>query len=45
MTKNKSCFVQLDETIKSKVTLGDGNVQIVEEKGTTIQSKIMEQKA
>ena len=34
MTKNKSCFVQLDETIKSKVTLGDGNVQTVEGKGT-----------
>ena len=36
MTKNKSCFVQLDETIKSKVTLGDGNVQIVEGKGTIV---------
>ena len=34
MTKNKSCFVQLDETIKSKVTLGDGNVQTIEGKGT-----------
>jgi hypothetical protein len=33
MTKNKYCFVKLDESVKSQVTLGDGNTHTVEGKG------------
>lgn len=33
MTGSKSCFVSLDENIKSQVILGDGNYQNVEGKG------------
>ena len=33
MTSNKSCFISLDENIKSQVILGDGKIQNVERKG------------
>ena len=36
MTGNKNSFANLDENIKSQITLGDGSNQVVAGKGTIV---------